>query len=163
MALAEKLINQMTEEVFTGVKTKPAGMAYQALCLIFPLLEIKSKPHHKAAIEVITGLVNYLNSHGKQSRRFVSEIENYLGTLSALVEKYEQDIFSFNSQTNGADILEYLMKSHHLKQTDLSEEVGGQSVVSQILQGKRELNVRQMRALAKRFNVSPAVFLSDRD
>jgi len=38
-------------------------------------------------------------------------------------------------------------------------EVGSQGVVSEVLSGKRELNVRQIRALAKRFHVSPAVFM----
>ena len=41
----------------------------------------------------------------------------------------------------------------------LAEELGGQSIVSTILNGKRELNTRQVKALAKRFNVSAAVFL----
>jgi HTH-type transcriptional regulator/antitoxin HigA len=51
------------------------------------------------------------------------------------------------------------MEEHNLKQADLAEELGGQSIVSTILNGKRELNTRQVKALAKRFNVSPAVFL----
>jgi HTH-type transcriptional regulator / antitoxin HigA len=37
-------------------------------------------------------------------------------------------------------------------------EVGSQGVVSEVLKGKRELNIRQVRALAQRFHVSPAVF-----
>jgi HTH-type transcriptional regulator / antitoxin HigA len=51
------------------------------------------------------------------------------------------------------------MEEHDLKQTDLAEELGGQSVASAILNGKRELNARQVKALPARFNVSPAVFL----
>jgi HTH-type transcriptional regulator/antitoxin HigA len=51
------------------------------------------------------------------------------------------------------------MEEHNLKQTDLAEELGGQSIVSAILSGKRELNTRQVKALAERFKVSPAVFL----
>jgi len=38
-------------------------------------------------------------------------------------------------------------------------EIGSQGVVSEILNGKRELNVRQIRELANRFHVSPAVFI----
>lgn len=34
-----------------------------------------------------------------------------------------------------------------------------QGVVSEILNAKRDLNVRQIRALAKRFHVSPTVFI----
>jgi HTH-type transcriptional regulator/antitoxin HigA len=50
------------------------------------------------------------------------------------------------------------MDEHGLKQGDLSE-ISSQGVVSEILKGKRELNVRQIKALSRRFNVSPAVFL----
>ncbi len=47
---------------------------------------------------------------------------------------------------------------HHLTQSNLPE-IGSQGVVSEILSGQRELNVRQIRALASRFHVSPAVFI----
>ena len=58
-----------------------------------------------------------------------------------------------------AETLRYLVEQHGLKQTDLADELGGQSMVSAILNDKRELNARQVKALAKRFNVSPAAFL----
>ena len=48
------------------------------------------------------------------------------------------------------------MEEHDLTQSDLPE-VGSQGVVSEILGGKRALNVRQIRALSERFGVSPAV------
>ncbi|HSG17040.1 MAG TPA: hypothetical protein VLE70_12060 [Anaerolineae bacterium] len=50
------------------------------------------------------------------------------------------------------------MEEHGVRQADLPE-VGSQGVVSEILSGKRELNVRQIRELARRFHVSPAVFI----
>jgi HTH-type transcriptional regulator/antitoxin HigA len=50
------------------------------------------------------------------------------------------------------------MDEHALTQSDLPE-VGSQGVVSEILSGKRSMNVRQAKALAARFNVSPAVFI----
>ena len=50
------------------------------------------------------------------------------------------------------------MEEHGLKQSDLLE-LGSQGVVSEILSGKRQLNIRQVKLLAKRFKVSPAVFV----
>ena len=44
------------------------------------------------------------------------------------------------------------------KQSDLPE-VGPQSVVSEVLSGKRKLNVRQVSALAKRFRLPADVFI----
>ena len=48
-------------------------------------------------------------------------------------------------------VLRFLMEQHGLEQSDLSEEIGGQSVVSEILEGKREINARQAKALAAVF------------
>ncbi len=49
------------------------------------------------------------------------------------------------------------MREHEFHQADLSE-IGSQGVVSEILSGKRELNIRQIKKLSKMFNVSQAVF-----
>ena len=50
------------------------------------------------------------------------------------------------------------MDQHGLKQADLPE-IGSQGVVSEELAGKRELNIRQVRALSERFAVSAATFV----
>jgi hypothetical protein len=57
-----------------------------------------------------------------------------------------------------AEMLRHCMEEHGLTQSDLPE-AGSQGVVSEVLNGKRELNVRQIRALARRFQVAPAVFI----
>jgi len=58
----------------------------------------------------------------------------------------------------GHEVLRSLMLEHKLTQAELPE-VGAQSVVSSILNGKRQLNLRQIRALSQRFNVPADVFL----
>lgn len=55
------------------------------------------------------------------------------------------------------ELLRELMTEYGLRQCDLPE-VGGQSVVSEVLSGKRALNLRQVQALAKRFSVPMEVF-----
>jgi HTH-type transcriptional regulator/antitoxin HigA len=50
------------------------------------------------------------------------------------------------------------MEEHGLKQTDL-KEIGTQGVISEILSGKRKLNLRQIVQLSKRFSVSPTVLI----
>lgn len=57
-----------------------------------------------------------------------------------------------------SEVLKSVMREHELRQSDL-REIGTQGVVSEVLAGKRELNTRQIRKLAKRFEVSPAVFV----
>ena len=77
--------------------------------------------------------------------------------LSHLVADYEANHYPI-SAPKGVEALKFLMQNHHLQQSDL-HEIGSQGVVSEILNGKRELNVRQIRSLADRFSVSPAVFI----
>jgi HTH-type transcriptional regulator/antitoxin HigA len=55
-------------------------------------------------------------------------------------------------------MLRFLMEQHALAQSDLPE-LGSQGVVSEILRGKRELNLRQIKALAERFHVPAALFI----
>ncbi|AZD19833.1 Helix-turn-helix motif [Pseudomonas chlororaphis subsp. aurantiaca] len=59
---------------------------------------------------------------------------------------------------SGVDVLRYMMREHGLTQSDLPG-VGAQSVVSEILSGKRQLNLRQVRWLAARFKVSMETFI----
>jgi HTH-type transcriptional regulator/antitoxin HigA len=59
---------------------------------------------------------------------------------------------------SGAEVLGYMMREHGLTQSDLPG-VGTQSVVSEILSGKRQLNLRQVRWLAEHFNVPVEVFI----
>jgi HTH-type transcriptional regulator/antitoxin HigA len=56
-------------------------------------------------------------------------------------------------------LLRELMKEHGLKQADLPE-VGTQSVISEIVAGKRHLNLRQARVLAQRFSVPVEMFVA---
>lgn len=56
------------------------------------------------------------------------------------------------------EVLRSLMGEHGLTQSDLPG-VGAQSVVSQVLSGKRQLNLRQVRWLAERFKVSMETFV----
>ena len=74
-----------------------------------------------------------------------------------LIEHYEAEHRPLPDVT-GVQALKFLMDQHGLKQSDL-REIGSQGVVSEILAGKRELNIRQIRLLSERFGVSPATFV----
>ncbi|MEN5314417.1 transcriptional regulator [Pseudomonas koreensis] len=62
------------------------------------------------------------------------------------------------AEASGEEVLGYLMREHGLTQSDLPG-VGTQSVVSEILNGKRKLNLRQIRWLADYFKVPVDVFI----
>jgi HTH-type transcriptional regulator/antitoxin HigA len=62
------------------------------------------------------------------------------------------------ADATGRRALKFLMEQHGLNQGD-PREVGSRGGVLDILAGKRELTLRQVRALSGRFGVSPATFL----
>lgn len=78
--------------------------------------------------------------------------------MGDLVEAYDQQNRPMPPVT-GADALRYIMEERRLGQSELPE-VGAQSVVSEILSGKRQINVRQARALSERFLIPASIFLS---
>jgi len=61
-------------------------------------------------------------------------------------------------EASGPEVLEYLMEEHGLKPEDLPE-LGEAQAVRAVLAGGRDLHVGEIRALAERFRVSPAVFI----
>ena len=69
-----------------------------------------------------------------------------------LIENYEGEHHPLPTATS-LQALKFLMDQHGLKQSNLAE-IGSQGVVSEILAGKRELNIRQVRVLGERFGVA---------
>ncbi|MDP2432957.1 MAG: transcriptional regulator [Pseudomonadota bacterium] len=93
--------------------------------------------------------------------RFGGQESHPIFALVALVgdhiREYEARVRPWPDTTTPGALLAYLIEAHSLKQSDLPE-VGPQSVVSEVLSGKRSLNLRQVQALATRFHVPMEMF-----
>ncbi len=72
--------------------------------------------------------------------------------VAARIRAYEDRVYPWPNNSTPATVLASLMREHGLKQTDLPE-VGSQGVVSEVLAGRRALNLRQVKALSARFRV----------
>ena len=126
--------------------------AWQGLNKLVPLGTIFSDRDYKRRVQIMDELLDSIGAN--ESHRLMP----LLDLVAKEVETYDTKHHTL-PEAPPAAVLAYLMEEHNLKQTDLAEELGGQSIVSAILNGKRELNTRQIKALATRFSVSPAVFL----
>ncbi len=116
-----------------------------------PLLAIHGTREYDTAVAQLNALVDEIGDNPRDPRyRFIE-------TLSVLIEAYDAEHHPI-PDTSGVEMLKFLMEQHGLSQSDL-REIGSQGVVSEVLRGKRELNVRQIEKLAERFHVSPAAFL----
>jgi HTH-type transcriptional regulator / antitoxin HigA len=126
--------------------------AWQGLNKLVPLGPITSERDFKRRVQIMDELLDSIGSN--ESHRLMP----LLNLVTTEIENHENKYHTLPEAEPSA-VLAYLMEEHQLKQTDLAEELGGQSIVSAVLNNIRELNTRQVKALAKRFNVSPAVFL----
>jgi HTH-type transcriptional regulator/antitoxin HigA len=112
-------------------------------------------PHNEKDYNKLVNLLdNLIDEVGNNENHPLSSL---METIGSLIETYESQYIP-ELEGNPMDTLNALMDEHGLKQLDLSE-IGSQGVVSEILSGKRQLNVRQIKLLSKRFKVSPAVFI----
>ena len=84
--------------------------------------------------------------------------------LSTSIERWENtadEFKDFNQRIdaldNGISTLKLLMEQHGLGIANMPE-IGSNTLVSKVLNGKRNLTKNHIEALSKRFGVSPAIF-----
>jgi HTH-type transcriptional regulator/antitoxin HigA len=141
----------MTSLAFNPAAITPAWNAFQN-SLPVKMGTIQNEADYDRVIAFMNGLLDVVGDDEEH------ELAGLLDLVGQLVADYESTHHVVADATPH-EVLRFLLNQHHLKQGDLAHEIGGQSVVSEILSGKREINARQAKALGIRFGVSPAVFL----
>lgn len=130
-----------------AVKDAIEYWGYVAPMLVMPTNETE----YEALVEALDEI---LDAGGANESSPLSILADRMGDLVAQYEaRYVQEV-----QGTGADALRFLMEANGLTQASLPE-IASQGVLSEILSGKRELNLRQVRKLAERFNVPVQVFV----
>ncbi len=128
----------------------------QKVLMVWPTVSkvvstIHTERQYNRAIKMIDQLIDDVNEKSDPVK------ESLIDILGTLIRDYEdRNIEEPNGDPIG--VLKYLLEEHELTQNDL-KEIGSQGVVSEILNRKRQLNLRQVAALSKRFSVSPSVFI----
>jgi HTH-type transcriptional regulator/antitoxin HigA len=114
-------------------------------------------PANDAEYEQLVVLMNdLLDQGGADEDNPLSELVDLIGNI---VSDYETEHFPM-PDASGVECLRFLIDQHGLKYDDLRAEIGTKGVVADILNGRRQLNVRQISALTKRFGVSADVFIN---
>jgi len=114
-----------------------------------------SVPHNEKDYNKLVKLLDSLiDEVGNNESHRLSRL---METIGSLIESYESQNYP-DIEGGPINALKFLMEEHGLKQSDLPE-IGSQGVVSEIISGKRQLNVRQLKLLGERFKVSPIVFV----
>ena len=119
------------------------------------ILKINNEAEHAQALELMEQLIENYDQH-----------EPLIDILCVSIEKYEgsaKEFTAFNDRleqlNSGVAALSVLMDQHKLNTTDFENEIGKKSLVSLILNEKRQLNIKHIRKLSERFNVPPQIFI----
>lgn len=115
------------------------------------ILTIRNEREYDQAVKRLNGLLDEIGTNERHP------LYGLLDTLGTLIHAYEERHFE-TAEPSGPEMLRFFMEEHGLRQSDLPE-LGSSRSVAEILKGERELNAGQIRALASRFHVSPAVFV----
>ncbi len=116
---------------------------------------IFSVPHSEKECRVLVkALDSLIDEVGNDQNHKLAPV---METIGNLIENYETQEYKIN-ESSPIEALKYLMQEHGLKQSDL-KEIGSQGVVSEILTGKRTLNIEQVKKISHKFHVSPLVFI----
>ncbi|MFI5378671.1 MAG: type II toxin-antitoxin system HigA family antitoxin [Tepidisphaerales bacterium] len=130
-----------------------AGDVYMELVGRFPLRPIRSDAEYHKASAVMMSLAM------KGEKRLSSGERDYLDAITVFVGRYDDEHYPLAGKCTPLECLKYLMEENGMKAIDLGELVGGRGQASLILHGRRDLSKANIRALATRFKVSPALFL----
>lgn len=124
--------------------------AWDTLQALAPISAIRNEQQYTQALKTLDELLDIVGDDENHP------LYDLLDTLTVLIQIYEEDNYSVDEVT-GLDVLALLVNEHQLTPAHLPE-LGDPETVSELLAGKRELNVTQIRVLSKRFNLSPATF-----
>ena len=120
-----------------------------------PLAEILTYPKndsdYKNKLKLLDELLN-LDLHDEHP------ISYFIDLLGDIVDEYESSNYKEvqileKTEASPIEKIKHLMNEYGFKQKDLIDIFGSQGYVSDILNGKRELSLKHITALAKKFNI----------
>ena len=104
----------------------------------------------------LAGLLMKLALAGERT----AEENRLIELLERLVDDYDERRMRGGLEAlEPLELLEHLMEEDNLKQVDLVDCFGSQSVVSAVMAGKRRINSEHARRLSRRFGLPLAMFL----
>jgi HTH-type transcriptional regulator/antitoxin HigA len=126
----------------------------------------------KEYVELLAAIVPHVIHTEEENERCIAILESLDGRaeltleekriaelLTLLIEDFENKNYTLPPATP-VEILRHLMDSNGLRQVDMVDVFGNASIVSEVLNGKRDLAKAHVERLCQRFNVSPALFFA---
>jgi HTH-type transcriptional regulator / antitoxin HigA len=134
-------------EIMSALAVSPA---YTALLVRFPPRVIKSEEQNESYIEALHDLEQRHDSWSPEEAELAD-----LFTL--LIEDFEEKHYAL-PKCSPLEAIGFFMDQHGLQQKDMLDVFGTPSIVSEVMNSKRELNKEHIRRLSEKFHVSPELF-----
>jgi len=135
---------------FSQTEIEEIADRFGALASKVPLRVITNDAEYEKAVQTLNALLD------SPKAAEGGPLAPLVAMLGDLIADYDEEHFVLPDAAP-SEVLRELTSRRQLKQTDVPE-IGSQGVVSEILNGKRELNARQIAAASHLFGVSPAAF-----
>jgi antitoxin component HigA of HigAB toxin-antitoxin module len=124
---------------------------FEELCALHLPRTIRDKIDYENTTKIVNRLAVL-------SRRTKGQ-EEYLETLSQLVEAYDNANFSIPEESDPVDVLRFLMKAHELSASDIGRILGSRSLGAAILRGDRRISKENALKLGVHFKMNPGSFI----
>ncbi len=121
-------------------------------CIASDIHEPLNNEDYKRLSDILDRLLDIVGENEKH------ELIGLVDVISHMISMYDDQKKYSISNISGISALKFLLEQHNLNQSDLPE-IGSQGVVSEILSGKRQLNIKQIKILSHRFHVSIDTFI----
>ena len=117
---------------------------------------IHDESAYQSALDTIEALLQIAGDAPEDPRHLLAEL--ILRQTEAYEYRTHPVLSLWDRQDGTVALLKTLMRQYNLNQSDLPE-IGSQGVVSEVLNGKRSLNLKQVKKLAERFGLEPEMFI----
>ena len=132
------------------MSTLTVSREYGELLQKVPPKVIRTEKENEAYTEILYELE-------QRSKTLTAAEKELAELLTLLIEDFEEKRYRL-PRAQPLEVVRFLMEQHGLKQRDLADVFGTPSIVSEVLNGKRELNKDHIERLSARFHVSPELF-----
>lgn len=123
------------------------------------VIEIETEEDYEFALDLVEHLMT------KAEDREGEPLLRMIDMVAVSIEKYENSLESVRNYIQeveavdpGVSTLRVLIGQYNLSYSDLKDEIGSKSLVSQILSGSKNLTRAHIANLARRFSISPELF-----
>jgi len=127
-----------------------SNLNYLELLTTFPPRPIANEDDFNKTQKIIDTLID--------KGELTPDEQDYLSVLGSLVRDYE-DLNLTLPKLNPVELIQALLDDAGLQIQDLIFIFGNEITLSKILTNQQELNLNQIKKLAKFFKISPAAFL----